>query len=472
MKEKEVARILLDIKAVELRPSQPFQWSSGILAPIYCDNRLLMSFVNERRRIIDLMAEKVITEIGLENFDIVCGTASSGIPHAAWLAEKLNKPMIYIRKKGKGYGMDKLVEGKLEHGQRVLLVEDLISTGGSALRGVEGVRYNGGICNHCIAIFTYEMDQSKKGFPEAKCNLSTLTNFSTLVRVAVENGFIKDEEMQPALDWSKDPENWMKNMGPRVEKNKIELTEKEQLARKKLCLPLDGLYSLDEIKARVEELSPYIGMFKVGKESFNRFGPEAIRLVKSYGVDVFYDSKFHDIPNTVKGASMATAEMGVAMFNIHASGGLEMMQDAIKGARMGAEKSGHKMPKVLGMTILTSLNQQIVNEQLRIPGTVEEQVLHLAKLSQQAGCDGIVCSAAEVALLKEHFPVNFMFVTPGIKGPNTPAGYDQKRVFTPGVALQNGSTILVAGRTITAHPTTAERKRAAYEVLQDMAKIL
>ncbi len=146
MSEREVAKILLDIKAVELRPSQPFTWSSGILAPIYCDNRLIQSFVQERERVIELMAEKVIREIGLDNFDLVCGTASSGIPHAAFLATKLNKPMIYIRKRGKGYGRQRLVEGKLEPSQRVLLVEDLISTGGSALRGVQGIRESGGVC--------------------------------------------------------------------------------------------------------------------------------------------------------------------------------------------------------------------------------------------------------------------------------------------------------------------------------------
>lgn len=210
---ERVAEILLNIKAVKLQPSKPFKWVSGIYSPIYCDNRLLMSNVNERREVIDLMAEKVKQEVGLENFDKIGGIATSGIPHAAWIAEKLSKPMIYVRKQKKDHGKENLIEGQLEKGEKILMIEDLISTGGSSLSGIQGVRSQGGICENCIAIFTYEMEKAKKSFEDANCKLIPLTNFSTLVKVAVEKKFIKEEEMKAALDWSKDPQGWGKKLG-------------------------------------------------------------------------------------------------------------------------------------------------------------------------------------------------------------------------------------------------------------------
>jgi orotidine-5'-phosphate decarboxylase len=249
----------------------------------------------------------------------------------------------------------------------------------------------------------------------------------------------------------------------------MELNEKEQIARKKVCLPLDGLNTLEEIEARVKELSPVVGLFKIGKESFTRFGPEAVKLVQKHGAEVFLDLKYHDIPNTVKGAAAAATELGVYMFNIHASGGLEMMKAAVEGAKIASEKTGKPIPKITAVTVLTSIDKDILNNEIKISGEVAEQVLNLAKLTEQAGLDGVVCSAADLHAIKDKLPEDFMFVTPGIKGPNTPAGADQKRVFTPGNAVEDGSTILVIGRAITA---AEDRVLAGYEVLQDMAEKL
>ncbi|MDP4039829.1 MAG: orotidine-5'-phosphate decarboxylase [Candidatus Pacearchaeota archaeon] len=252
----------------------------------------------------------------------------------------------------------------------------------------------------------------------------------------------------------------------------MRLTEKEQQARKMVCLPLDGLATMEDVRARVEELSPVVGLFKIGKETYTRFGPEAVKVVQGYGANVFLDLKYHDIPNTVKGAADAASQLGVYMFNVHASGGLEMMQAAAEGARNGAEKYGVKIPKITAVTVLTSIDREILNFQLRIPGRVEEQVLIYAQLANQAGLDGIVCSAADLHAIRDKLPNEFMYVTPGIQGPNTPAGADQKRVFTPGNAVQDGSSILVIGRAITGPKTSEERVRAGYEVLEDMAKHL
>ncbi len=252
----------------------------------------------------------------------------------------------------------------------------------------------------------------------------------------------------------------------------INLTEKESLARSKVCLPLDGLNTLDELKARVEELSPVVGLFKIGKESFTRFGPDAVKAVKEKGGEVFLDLKYHDIPNTVKGAASAATEIGVYMFNVHASGGSAMMKAALDGANETATKLGIKRPKIIAVTILTSIDQKILNEELKVNGSVEEQVLNLAQLTQKTGLDGIVCSAADLYAIKDKLPNDFMFVTPGIAGVNTPAGTDQKRVFTPANAILDGSSILVVGRAITAPKTKEERLQAGYEILQDMAKNL
>ncbi len=252
----------------------------------------------------------------------------------------------------------------------------------------------------------------------------------------------------------------------------MKLTDKEQKAREMVCLPLDGIYSLKDLDSRVKELSPVVGLFKIGKESYTRFGPDAVKAVQNYGSNVFLDLKYHDIPNTVKGAADAATQLGVYMFNVHASGGWEMMRAAHDGARIASEKYGTKIPKITAVTVLTSLDNEILNNELKVPGRVEDQVLNFAKLSYNAGLDGIVCSAADLHYVKDKLPENFMYVTPGIKGVNTPAGMDQKRVFTPGNAVEDGSSILVVGRAITGPKTPEERVQAGYEILQDMAKHL
>lgn len=208
---KEIANILLDVRAITLSPSKPYRFVSGIFSPIYCDNRLLMSYPEKRKKIIDYFVE-VIRERNLD-FDVVAGIASSGIPHAAWIAERLGKPMIYIRKKTKEHGKENLIEGKLEKGQKVVIVEDLISTGSSSVNGVEAVRDQGGIVENCLAIFTYEMEKAKENFRNAKCELIPLSDFTTLIEVASERNYIKPEERLKTLEWNKDPQNWGKNMG-------------------------------------------------------------------------------------------------------------------------------------------------------------------------------------------------------------------------------------------------------------------
>ena len=204
--EKEIAKILLELNAVSLQPTKPFIWASGMKSPIYCDNRLIISDPTKRQVIVDAFV-KVIKEKNLQ-FDIIGGTSTAGIPWAAWIAQKLEKPMIYIRSKPKDHGKENLIEGKLEKGQRVLVIEDLISTGGSSVGACTAVRDHGGIVNDCIAIFTYGFEKAKKAFTKANCQLYALSNFSALAHVASSNGYITEQEYQLILNWSSNPQNW------------------------------------------------------------------------------------------------------------------------------------------------------------------------------------------------------------------------------------------------------------------------
>lgn len=443
--------------------------------PIYNDNRMFLTHPNYRELILNAFKELLKSE-GI-SFDIIAGTSTSGIPPATSLADSLGKPLIYVRDKPKGHGLRNQIEGidaeSDLQGKEVILIEDLISTGGSSAKAVQAIRDANGICKYCISIFSYGLGKANNAFEklDEHCEVRSLLTYDTLLKVAKETNYVDGEQAEMLAEWRQDPFGWGEKHGfPKV--IKIELTEKEKAAREMVCLPLDGLNTIEKVKARVEELSPVVGLFKIGKETFTRFGPEIVKLVQENGANVFLDLKYHDIPNTVKGAADAATKLGVYMFNIHASGGLEMMQAAVTGAKEGALKYGTKMPKITAVTILTSIDNNILNQQLNIPGVLSDQVLKLAQLSQQAGLDGIVCSAADLQAIKNRLPEDFMFVTPGIKGPNTPAGADQKRVFTPGNAVQDGSSILVIGRAITGHDTSEERVKAAYEVLQDMAERL
>jgi len=247
-----------------------------------------------------------------------------------------------------------------------------------------------------------------------------------------------------------------------------DLSPGEQAAREMVCLPLDNLRTMDEVQALVEELSPFVGRFKVGKEAYTRFGPEVVRRVRDLGSGVFLDLKYHDIPNTVRGAARAATELGVAMFNVHAAGGASMMAAAMEGVK-AAGVPEESRPKVIGVTVLTSIDQDTLNQECGVPGSVEDQVLRLARLAEASGLDGVVCSAADLHALRDHLRPGFLFVTPGIKGTTTPAGEDQKRVLSPGRAVAAGSSLLVVGRAITG---AANRSAAAREVLQDIAAVL
>jgi orotate phosphoribosyltransferase len=206
----QVAAILYDIGAVILRLRQPFRYDSGILSPVYTDNRLIISHPKERTKIVNMLIAK-IQEIGVP--DVVAGTATAGIPHAAFIAQKLNIPMVYVRAEPKSHGKGNQVEGRILRGQKVIVVEDLVSTGGSSVRVAQALRKIGAEVTDEVAIFTYGLAESKENFAKSKIKLHTLSNLEHSVRIAAKKGYLKSEQVQIILDWSRDPHGWGKKMG-------------------------------------------------------------------------------------------------------------------------------------------------------------------------------------------------------------------------------------------------------------------
>ncbi|OGE79023.1 MAG: orotate phosphoribosyltransferase [Candidatus Doudnabacteria bacterium RIFCSPHIGHO2_01_FULL_46_14] len=206
-REEAIAKLLLGIKAVKVSVNPPFEWNTGLLAPIYCDNRLLISYPKERSVVLEGFKD-LIKENNLE-FDVIAGTATAGIPWASFLAAELEKSLVYVRAQPKDYGAAKQVEGVMAKGARVLVVEDLISTGRSSLSSVNACKreYDANIVA-VLAIFNYEMEKAKKAFADANVNFFALSNLSTLIKLASQEKYLNDEEKDNALSWSKDPDAW------------------------------------------------------------------------------------------------------------------------------------------------------------------------------------------------------------------------------------------------------------------------
>jgi orotate phosphoribosyltransferase len=203
---RTIAGHLLDVGAVELRPDRPFTWSSGLAAPIYCDNRLTISRPDVRRAIRDAFAA-VLRAHGLTSATIA-GTATAGIPHAAWLAEAVDQPMAYVRSSAKGHGKGARIEGVVEPGDQVVVLEDLISTGGSALDAVAAVRETGATVRAVLAIFSYELEEAAAAFRAADVPRHVLTTFSDLIALAHERGDLSAEALGVLKAWRADPEGW------------------------------------------------------------------------------------------------------------------------------------------------------------------------------------------------------------------------------------------------------------------------
>jgi orotate phosphoribosyltransferase len=201
----EIARRLLEIKAVKLSPQEPFTWASGLLSPIYCDNRVALSHPAVRTFIKECLAEE---SRHFGSFDVVAGVATAGIPHGALLADVLEKPFVYVRGSAKEHGRRNLVEGELPAGAAVLVVEDLISTGGSCLKVVEALQDAGAEVAGVLAIFQYGFPQARNAFTVKNVPLRTLSDYDTLVREAAELGYVNEEDLETLRQWRENPEGW------------------------------------------------------------------------------------------------------------------------------------------------------------------------------------------------------------------------------------------------------------------------
>ena len=204
--ELKVAEFLLQIKAIKLQPNNPFTWASGWKSPIYCDNRVTLSHPSIRTYIRQKLTQLIQEEFG--SVDLIAGVATAGIPQGVLVAQELGLPFAYVRAKAKEHGTGSLIEGEIVEGQRVVVVEDLVSTGKSSLQAVNALKDAGLSVAGLVSIFTYGFDVAEENFKEAKCRFATLSNYNPLIEYAAENSFIAQSDVDILNQWRRNPSEW------------------------------------------------------------------------------------------------------------------------------------------------------------------------------------------------------------------------------------------------------------------------
>lgn len=204
-----MAELLLRIKAVRISVAEPFTWASGMKSPIYCDNRITLSYPPIRTFIRQQFTAVIKDEIG--HLDVIAAVATGGIPHGALIAQDMALPFAYVRTNRKVHGLTNQIEGIIESGQRVIMIEDLISTGGSSLGAVQAVKDKDAVVKGLLAIFSYGFDVAVQRFKDAECKVFTLTDYDHLIKQALENNYVREADMEMLRKWREDPENWIKN---------------------------------------------------------------------------------------------------------------------------------------------------------------------------------------------------------------------------------------------------------------------
>lgn len=203
---RSTARFLLQVKAVKLSPNRPFTWASGIKSPIYCDNRVTLSYPAVRTYIRQQFVKVIAEEFS--PVDVVAGVATGGIAQGALVAQELGLPFVYVRTDKKSHGMENLIEGQLDPGASVVVIEDLVSTGKSSLGVVEALRAAEHQVKGMVAIFSYNLDLAEKSFGEKQCTLITLSDYETLIHEALESNYINDDELESLIKWRDNPQQW------------------------------------------------------------------------------------------------------------------------------------------------------------------------------------------------------------------------------------------------------------------------
>jgi len=205
---KTTARALLQVKAVKLSPQEPFTWASGIKSPIYCDNRVTLSFHAIRTYIRQQMVNIITEEFG--GVEYIAGVATGGIAQAALVAQEFGIPMVYVRSEKKSHGLENKIEGRVEEGKSVVVIEDLVSTGSSSLTAVNALTDAGFIVKGMVAIFSYNLDAARKNFEKEKCRLITLSDYNSLINEALESDYINESDLNLLMKWRENPEQWGK----------------------------------------------------------------------------------------------------------------------------------------------------------------------------------------------------------------------------------------------------------------------
>jgi orotate phosphoribosyltransferase len=201
-----LASFLLQIKAIKLNPANPFTWASGLKSPIYCDNRVTLSYPQVRTFIREGFVKMCLDKFGKP--DVIAGVATGGIPQGALVAQELGLPFVYVRSEKKSHGMNNQIEGVINSGQSVVIIEDLVSTGKSSLNAVEALREKGAVIKGMLAIFTYGMEVATENFKNNKCELFTLTNYNALIQKAAEESYIREDDLASLLEWKNNPQAW------------------------------------------------------------------------------------------------------------------------------------------------------------------------------------------------------------------------------------------------------------------------
>lgn len=244
---------------------------------------------------------------------------------------------------------------------------------------------------------------------------------------------------------------------------RVELSETENEARDYLCLALD-MDDEDQIIKCVDELSDLIGYFKLNF-AYHRFGPQIVEKLLDRGVKVFLDLKIHDIPNTVSGYAENIVQLGVHIVTVHTGGGTEMMKEMVNAVKRKASDLNIDPPKILGVTLLTSIDERTMNGDMNIQSSINEEVIRRATMASDSGLDGIVCSAVELPLIKSKLPKNFFYLTPGVRSKGV-ISHDHKRVSTPTHAIRSGASLLVVGREIL---DAENRREAAMRIVREVS---